>query len=32
MRASELKNILSNRQDFSEWNKKTTQLDAILAI
>ena len=27
----ELKNILSNRQDFSEWNKKTIQLDAILA-
>ena len=29
--SEELKNILSNRQDFSNWNKKTVQLDAILA-
>ena len=29
--SEELKNILSNRQDFSDWNKKTVQLDAILA-
>ena len=29
--SEELKNILSNRQDFSNWNKKTVQLDSILA-
>ncbi|MDB0033629.1 glutamate synthase large subunit [Alphaproteobacteria bacterium] len=29
--SAELKNILSNRQDFSDWNKKTIQLDSILA-
>jgi glutamate synthase (NADPH/NADH) large chain len=29
--SAELKNILSNRQDFSDWNKKTVQLDSILA-
>ena len=29
--SEELKNILSNRQNFANWNKKTVQLDSILA-
>jgi glutamate synthase (NADPH/NADH) large chain len=29
--SDELKKQLSERQDYSNWNKKTTQLDAILA-